>query len=64
VWQLGPKDARVELHGCALARFPYARNGWQGMFESGMALVTRRCFVRQDEAFQTPQRMGFSLAWV
>jgi len=64
VWQLGPKDVRLELHGYAMVRFAYVRNGWQGMLESAMSLFTRRCFVRQDAAFLTPQRMALVLSWV
>lgn len=64
VWQTGPKDARVELVGFPMIRMSYVRNGWQGMFESGVNLISRRCFVRQDEASQRDDRMAFNISWV
>lgn len=64
VWQTGPKDARVECHGIALVRHRYFRNGWQGAFEGGLELVTRKAYVQQLRASQNETTMAFGVSWV
>lgn len=46
VTRIGPKDARVEIHGAPIARFSYVRHGWAGMLEGGVELVARKAYVR------------------
>lgn len=64
VYRTGPKDARIELDGFPFVRIEYARNAWQGMFESALSLITQRLFVRQDLRFQQGDRVGFTVSWV
>ena len=64
VYRTGQKDARIELDGFPFARIEYARNAWQGMFESSLALITPRLFVRQDIRFQEGDRVAFTVSWV
>ena len=64
VFSLGPKDARVEMHAHPLVETDYIRNSWQGMFEAGIGLAARRCFVRQDRRFATEDRVAFEISWV
>jgi hypothetical protein len=65
VYRMGPKDARIELHGIPIARFSYVRDGWAGMFEGTLELVVRKVYARDV----TPPRTGdtvtsFTLSWV
>jgi hypothetical protein len=60
----GPKDARVEMHAHPLVETAYIRNSWQGMFEAGISMSTRRCFVRQDMRFTRADRLAFDISWV
>ena len=64
VYQLGPKDARVECYGVPMASIPYFRAGWEGMFESTLQLVTRRVYTKQVTPFQTDDRVAFHISWV
>jgi hypothetical protein len=63
-YRTGPKDARVELAYFPFVRFDYARNAWQGMFESAVGLMATRLFVRQDLNFAKDDRMALKFAWV
>ncbi len=60
----GPKDARVELLAYPILEVAYVRCGWQGMLESGLALTTRRVFVRPDPSFEGYDRVAFEISWV
>lgn len=62
VYRLGPKDARVEAHGVALARYAYFRQGWAGMFASSLELVTRKVHCRPEAV--GPLRVDFLISWV
>ncbi len=64
VYRTGLKDARIELDGYPFVRIEYARNAWQGMFESALSLITPRLFVRQDLGYQQGDRMALTISWV
>ena len=38
LYRVGPKDARLEIHGACIAEFDYVRAGWAGMIEGGLDL--------------------------
>ncbi|MFT3922146.1 MAG: hypothetical protein QM778_06400 [Myxococcales bacterium] len=64
VVKLGPKDARVELHGIDIARFKYVREGWAGMLEGTLELLVRKVYARDLSPADTQSVAVFSLAWV
>jgi hypothetical protein len=64
VYRTGLKDARIELDGYPFVHIEYARNAWQGMFESALSLITPRLFIRQDLRFAQGDRMALTVAWV
>jgi hypothetical protein len=64
VYRLGPKDARVELHGIPIAEFEYVRNGWTGMFESTLELMTRKVYARDLSPSKTKTVAVLGLSWV
>jgi hypothetical protein len=63
-YRTGMKDLRMEFDGYPFVRIEYARNAWQGMFESGLSLIAPRLFIRQDLGFQQGDRMALTVAWV
>jgi hypothetical protein len=64
VYELGPKDARVELVGCPLARFAYCRNGWRGMLVGAMTPLCRKIFTNDVPEMIDDTRYTMHLAWV
>jgi hypothetical protein len=65
VYRTAPKDLRIELTGFPFIAIPYARNAWQGMFESALALLARRVFLRQDARFSHPEGgLALQVSWV
>jgi hypothetical protein len=62
--QMGPKDARVEIHGSQMGQFSYVRHAWAGMFEGTLGLLTRKVYAREV----TPRGQGdlvvIAISWV
>ncbi len=50
LYRLGPKEARVEAHGIALARWPYFRNSWRGMTTGSGELFCTKIYVSELSA--------------
>lgn len=44
--QLGPKDARATIIEVPIGRFDYVREGWAGMFEATLGLLTHKVMTR------------------
>lgn len=63
VTRLGPKEARVELHGAPIARFAYVRDGWAGMFEGGLELVARKTYARDTSPPGTRALAVYVVDW-
>lgn len=63
VYRLGPKEARVEIHGVPLVGVAYFRNGWRGMFAGSGQLFARRVYVTEIVARTTPTSMALRVAW-
>jgi hypothetical protein len=63
VTKLGPKDARVELHGVPIALYPYVRSGWAGMFEGTLEVVTRKVYCRDASPPRTESVAVLLLSW-
>ena len=64
VYRLGPKEARIEIHGNALVAIDYCRNGWRGMFAASAALFAQKVYVNEQRSLATPTSMGLRLSWV
>lgn len=60
--QVGPKDLRVRTVGLPLFSVPYFREGWEGVWESGLSLVTRKIYVRR--LGRSDDSLDMTLAWV
>jgi hypothetical protein len=63
VYRMGPKDARVEIHGAPIARFAYVRGGWAGMLEGGLELVSRKVYCRDVSLRGTQTLASFVVSW-
>jgi len=63
VVRLGPKEARVEIHGVALVDIPYFRNGWRGMFAGSGELFCSKIYVTEITTRTTPSSMSLRVAW-
>lgn len=60
---LGPKDARVEFHSCAVAALSYVRFAWVGYFESALAPTSRRVVVRALQQTRS-DCAAYAVSWV
>lgn len=63
VYELGPKDLRVEFLGLPLAQIAYVREGWAGMFEGTLSLVARSVFVNELPRLRAPDRCAYAISW-
>lgn len=63
VYRIGPKDVRLEIHGAPIASFAYVRQGWAGMIEGGLDLVTKRTFCRDVSPPRTTTVAAYVVTW-
>mgnify|MGYP003429131795 FL=1 len=63
VYKLGPKDARIELHGVPIARYAYVRAGWAGMIEGTLSMVARGVTVRDRSRINSDTIAAFGVSW-
>ena len=61
--EVGPKDARVEVHGLPLSHIPYFRNGFRGVIRAGCELFCRRAYVTAIPKLCTATTLGFRAMW-
>lgn len=61
--QRGPKDARVVIVAIPMGRFEYVRNGWAGMFEATLGLLTYKTFVRNSST-RGGDEVTLDISWV
>ncbi len=64
VFELGPKEIRIECLRTDIAQFGYVREGWAGMFEGTLSLVSRSLHVTELPSYRGPDRCGYLIAWV
>jgi hypothetical protein len=63
VYRLGPKEARVEIHGVSLVSIAYFRNGWRGMFAGSGQLFASKVYVTEISRQTTRTSMALRVAW-
>ena len=63
VYQLGPKEARVEAHGVPLVGIPYFRNAWRGMIAGSGALFCNKIFVTELARHTSKDSFAMRAAW-
>ncbi len=59
----GPKDARVEFVGMAVAAVPYYRIAMTGVFEVGLDLFCRKTYVSDVPEVASPTFAAVHIAW-
>jgi hypothetical protein len=63
VYQLGPKEARVEIRGVPMIEFACFRNGWRGMFGGSGRLFANQVFVHEITRYTTKTDTAFRISW-
>lgn len=63
IFQVGPKDARIELIGFPVAEIPYARIALRGMAIGLCELVCTRAYVQDVRELCTATTIGYRVAW-
>lgn len=64
VFELGPKEMRIECLKTRIARHGYVREGWAGMFEGTLALVSTAVHVVELPEHRGPDRCAYRVSWV
>ena len=64
VYRLGPKEARVEMHGIALVEIPYFRNAWRGMFIGSGSLFCTKLYANEVPRTATRTSWAVRISWV
>jgi hypothetical protein len=63
VYRLGPKEARVEIHGVPMVQFAWFRNGWRGMFGGSGQLFANRVYIHEITRYTTGTETAFRVSW-
>jgi hypothetical protein len=61
--KLGPKEARLELLGIAMARIPYFRTAFRGVNEASCELFCSKAYVEEIRKLCTPTSLGYRVSW-
>lgn len=64
VFKLGPKEARFEVAGCALARSSYWCVGLRGLLTSVTLPFTQKVYLRDIPHLASPTTCAFRISWV
>ncbi len=64
VVRLGPKDARLEIHGFPLAPIAYNRISMRGILTAVVAMCSRKVYMKEIPALCTKRSLGFRASWV
>lgn len=63
VYKVGPKEARIEGHGIALAKLAYARAGLRGIIVGSTELFCVKAYVNEIPRLCTPTTLAYRVAW-
>ena len=63
-WKLGPKEARVEIVGCPLARIAYFRVGFQGVLLGVGQMFCEKLYMQEIPALCSRTTLGYRGSWV
>lgn len=64
VYKLGPKETRIEVHGCALAPIAYFRTGLQGVLQGIGERFCQKLYVSEIPRMTTPTSIAYRGSWV
>jgi uncharacterized protein (TIGR02265 family) len=64
VTELGPKEMRIDFLRIRIAQYSYVREGWAGMFEGTLSLVSRSLHVVELPAYRGVDRCSYRVSWV
>jgi hypothetical protein len=63
LYELGPKDARIEFARCPLIQFGYCRNGFRGIVAGALTPFCRRIFVNEIKELTNNDTLSMHAAW-
>jgi hypothetical protein len=63
-WKLGPKEARIELVGCPIARVPYFRVAMQGVLLGIGEMFCEKLYINEVAGLCTRTTLGYRGSWV
>lgn len=63
VYELAPHEIRVDFLRTSIARYGYVREGWAGMFEGTLSLVSDTLYVTELPELRGSDRCAFRVGW-
>lgn len=63
VVELAPRRLQIECLGTSIARYRYVREGWAGMLEGTLELVSNEAHVDERPELRGDDRCGFHVSW-
>ena len=64
VWELGPKEARIDLVGFPLARYRYNRITMRGIVQAVIELFCAKVYAREIASSCNDTELAFRVSWV
>ncbi len=64
VFELGPKEARLEVAGWPCASSTYVHSGLVGVISGLTELFAQRAYVRELHAYRGPRSLAYRASWV
>jgi hypothetical protein len=64
VWELGPKEARIEMVGFPLARYRYIRVTMRGIVQAVVELFCTKVYAREIAEDSNDNVLAFRVSWV
>lgn len=64
VFELGPKEARLEVAGWPCAVSTYVHNGLVGVISGLTELFAKKAYARELRAYRSPYTLAYRVSWV
>jgi hypothetical protein len=64
VWELGPKEARVEIVGFPLARYRYNRVTMRGIIQASVEMFCKKVYAKEITLACDDMELAFRVSWV
>jgi hypothetical protein len=63
LYELGPKDARIEFARCPLVKYEYCRNGFRGLVAGAIGAFCRKIFINELRDLSDNNNLSMHAAW-
>jgi len=64
IWELGPKEAGIEVFGVGPLAIPFFRAAFLHFHEAGARLFTTQAYAKELNRYATPTSIAIRLSWV